>query len=357
MSTQRRARSDSARRIGAGATIREVAARAGVSVATVSRALNQNGPVRAETSRRVQLAVREMKYVPHAGARSLSTQRSHTLGVLLPDVHGEFFSEVIRGIDIAARQRGYHILVSGSHSDAAEMSAVLRALRGRVDGLILMSPDTSLGPISRELGDHTPVVLLNCTAGGRTAIRLDNYSGARQMAEHLLSLGYRRVAFIAGPERNADAAERLRGFRDALRSVRDSEVTEIAGEFTEESGYQAMQKLAVAAKRPAAVFAANDSMAIGALRAAREAGLRIPEDVAIVGFDDIPIARFLTPPLTTVRVQIAELGRRAVEAVLHDSDQAAGRRRKEQVIATELVVRESCGALSSKKTTLSSTDG
>ena len=327
-------------------------------MATVSRALNQNGLVRAETSRRVNIAVREMKYVPHAGARSLSTQRSHTLGVLLPDVHGEFFSEVIRGIDIAARQRGYHVLVSGSHSDAAEMSAVLRALRGRVDGLILMSPDTSLGPISRELGDHTPVVLLNCSAAGRSTIRVDNYSGARSMTEHLLSLGHRRVAFITGPERNADAAERLRGFRDALRraEVPDSDVVQIAGEFTEESGYQAMQQIVAAAKRPTAVFAANDSMAIGSLRGAGEAGLRIPEDVAIVGFDDIPIARFLTPPLTTVRVQIAELGRRAVEAVLHDSAQTTGRRRREQLIASELVVRESCGATSSNRTNLSSTN-
>jgi LacI family transcriptional regulator len=358
VTTHRRARSESARRISAGATIREVAARAGVSVATVSRALNENGPVRAETSRRVKIAVREMKYVPHAGARSLSTQKSHTLGVLLPDVHGEFFSEVIRGIDVAARQRGYHILVSGSHSDAAEMSAVLRALRGRVDGLILMSPDTSLGPISRALGDHTPVVLLNCAAAGRSTIRVDNYSGARLMTEHLIALGHRDVAFITGPERNADAAERLRGFRDALRPLTKSSVIEVPGEFTEESGYEAMGAITRGENRPSAVFAANDSMAIGALRAAREAGLRIPEDIAIVGFDDIPIARFLTPPLTTVRVQIAEMGRRAVESVLHDSDHNSMRRRKEQVIATDLVVRESCGAANVKtkdKTSTSTT--
>ncbi len=327
-----------------GATIREVAARAGVSVATVSRALNNTSLVTAETSRRVKEVVRRMKYVPHAGARSLSTQRSHTIGVLLPEVYGEFFSEVIRGIDIAARGRGYHVLVSGSHSDAEEMSAVLRALRGRVDGMVVMSPDTGLGPISSALGPDAPVVLLNSASTGRHSIRIDNYSGARAMTAHLLSLGHRRIAFIAGPERNADAAERRRGFRDALPST--AKGSEVAGEFTEESGYAAMQQIVAANPRPTAVFAANDSMAIGALHALRDARLSVPHDMAVTGFDDIPIARFLSPPLTTVRVDIAELGKRAVEELLKTLDGTAERRRKEQVIATELVVRESCGAAS-----------
>lgn len=298
--------------------------------------------MREETSRKVQAVVRAMKYVPHAGARSLSTSRSHTLGVLLPEVHGEFFSEVIRGADIAARQHGYHVLVSSSHNDAEEMSSVLRALRGRVDGLIVMSPDSSLGPLSRALGD-TPVVLLNCAVAGRNCIRIDNYDGARAMTEHLIRLGHRRIAFITGPDRNADAAERRRGFSDAIAGNRVAAV-EHSGDFTEESGYAATQNIVAEHPRPTAIFAANDSMALGALRAAREAGLRIPEDVAVAGFDDIPISRFLSPPLTTVRVDIAELGRRAVEQLLKQFEGTATRRRTEDVIATKLVVRESCGA-------------
>lgn len=331
------------------ATIRDVAARAGVSVATVSRTLNGIGPVHDDTSKRVLAAVRALRYVPHAAARSLSIRRSHTIGVLLPEVHGEFFSEVIRGIDVAARARGYHILVSSSHDDAQEMSAVLRALRGRVDGLIVMSPDAELGPLSRALTADTPAVLLNSATNARPTIRIDNYSGARGMTEHLISLGHRDIAFITGPERNHDAAERRRGYRTALDAAPGAKRAhvEVEGDFTEESGYRAVPQLLAMKPRPTAIFAANDAMAIGALRALREAHVAIPDGMALAGFDDIPMARYLTPPLTTVRVDIAELGRRAVE-YLADSLDGGGGTKKHGVIPTTLVVRESCSALSQR---------
>lgn len=325
------------------ATIRDVAAKARVSVATVSRVFNQKGPIREDTVRRVMGTAAKLQYVPHAGARSLSTRSTRTIGVLLPDLYGEFFSEVIRGVDVAARQRGYHILVSGSHSDAAEMSAMLRTLRGRVDGFVVMSPDLALGSISRALPPETPVALLNCAAAGRRTIRIDNYSGARGMTDHLLSLRHRRIAFITGPERNADAAERRRGYREALATI-DAIPLEFAGDFTEDSGYRIAPDILAMRKRPSAIFAANDAMAIGALRALREAHLRVPEDVALAGFDDIPIARYLTPPLTTVRVETAEMGRRAVDYLVDTIEKKTDPRRRHDVIATTLVVRESCGA-------------
>ncbi|HEX8619668.1 MAG TPA: LacI family DNA-binding transcriptional regulator [Thermoanaerobaculia bacterium] len=326
------------------ATIRDVAARAGVSVATVSRTLNGIGPVHDETSKRVVAAARALRYVPHAAARSLSIRRSHTLGVLLPEVHGEFFSEVIRGIDVAARARGYHILVSSSHDDAKEMSTMLRALRGRVDGLIVMSPDVELGPLSRALTADTPAVLLNSATNARPTIRIDNYSGARNMTAHLIALGHRHIAFITGPERNADAAERRRGYRTALAESREEKRPhiEIAGDFTEESGYRAVPQIAAMNPRPTAIFAANDAMAIGALRALREAKLAIPGDVTLAGFDDIPMARYVTPQLTTVRVDIAEMGRRAVEYLVASLEQSDGTVKKHDVIPVTLVVRESC---------------
>lgn len=348
MATSRRAGSDlPAPRSVVAATIRDVAARAGVSVATVSRALNGIGPVRGDTSRRVMAAARALKYVPHAAARSLSIRRSHTLGVLLPEVHGEFFSEVIRGIDVAARQRGYHLLVSSSHNDIEEMSAVLRALRGRVDGLLAMSPDLALGPMGRALAADTPIVLLNSSATGRATIRIDNYAGARSMTDHLVALGHRYIAFITGPERNADAAERLRGYRSALgvsATARRPHI-EVQGDFTENAGYRAIAQILAMKPRPTAIFAANDAMAIGAVRGLREAGLHLPEDMALAGFDDIPMSRYLTPPLTTVRVDMAELGRRAVDLLVTAIEQrtAIGRKQSE-VIPTTLVVRESCGA-------------
>ncbi|HVS31618.1 MAG TPA: LacI family DNA-binding transcriptional regulator [Thermoanaerobaculia bacterium] len=345
--TAKRKRSLAPHRSKVGATIRDVAKRAGVSVATVSRTLNGVGPVRAITSRHVLKIAQAMRYVPHAAARSLSSRRSHTLGVLLPELHGEFFSEVIRGIDVAARQRGYHILVSGSHSDTDEMIAVLAAMRGRVDGLLIMSPDLDLGPLSRNIPPAMPVVLLNSTTRSHRAIQIDNYSGAREMTRYILSLGHTWLAFIAGPERNIDAAERTRGFRDAMRGTAGRPM-ELEGEFTEESGYRTTSELLSRVPRPTAIFAANDAMAIGALHALREKKLRVPEDVSLAGFDDIPLARFLTPPLTTVRVDIAELGRRAVDMLLAQMEGSSASAHKD-VIPTTLIVRDSCGVKSASQ--------
>lgn len=323
-------------------TIRDVAAKAGVSVATVSRVFNRKGPIREETIRRVMEIAGELQYVPHAGARSLSTRSTRTIGVVLPDLHGEFFSEVIRGIDLAARQHGYHLLLSGSHSDRDEMRAVVQAVRGLVDGLIVMSPDLEPSALLADLPSGIEVVMLNSRVDGRASITVDNAGGAREVVRHLRSLGHKRIAFIAGPPHNADAEQRRRGFRMETRAA-GIEAIELPGFFTETSGHEAGQQILALHPRPSAVFAANDSMAIGALSAFREAGLRVPEDIALVGFDDIPIARFLAPPLTTVRVEIAELGRRAVGHVIGALENGGGAKKRD-VIKTTLVVRESCGS-------------
>jgi LacI family transcriptional regulator len=339
MATSRRAGSDlPASRTAIAATIRDVAARAGVSVATVSRALNGIGPVRTDTSRRVVAAARALKYVPHAGARSLSTRSTRTIGVVLPDLYGEFFSEVIRGIDVEARRRGYHVLLSGSHADRNEMHAVVQAVRGLIDGLIVMSPDLDASSLMAELPRGLPAVLLNAKAKGRPSITIDNAAGARDLVRHLASLGHQRIAFISGPARNADAEQRRRGFRVGVAEAHLTPV-ELNGDFTEASGYEAAQQIIGLAARPTAVFAANDAMAIGALAAFREAGLRVPEDVALAGFDDIPIARFLSPALTTVKVPIADVGRRGFEMLVEP-----GQGQRSVNLKTRLVVRRSCGA-------------
>jgi len=321
-------------------TIRDVAARAGVSVATVSRVFNQKGPIREETVRRVMEVAGELQYVPHAGARSLSTRSTRTIGVVLPDLHGEFFSEVIRGIDLAARELGYHLLLSGSHADRDEMRAVVQAVRGLVDGLIIMSPDLDPEALCADLPLGIPAVLLNAKAEGRPSITIDNAAGARDMVRHLASLGHGSIAFIGGPARNVDAEQRRRGFRAGVR-IRDIRAAEYAGDFTEDSGYEAGKKILASSPRPTAVFAANDSMAIGALSAFRDAGVRVPQDLALVGFDDIPIARFLDPPLTTVKVPIAELGRRGLQILIGGESEPAR-------LTTSLVVRRSCGAQPNK---------
>lgn len=325
-------------------TIRDVAATAGVSVATVSRVFNRNGPVRDTTFQRVRDVARNLHYFPHAGARSLSTRKTNTIGVVLPELYGEFFSEVIRGIDVTARQSGYHLLVSGSHSERDEMCAVMQAVRGRVDGLIVMSPDLEPSALLSELPAGFPVVVLNSGGTGYPSITIDNSGGARAVVRHLLSLGHRHLAFICGPPHNVDAEQRRRGYRDAARAagIGAERSIELPGNFTEESGYAAATRIATLTPRPAAVFAANDAMAIGALSAFRKAKLRVPDDIALAGFDDIPISRYLSPPLTTVKVPIADLGRRGFQLLFDPSIQTKPHRTAR--LPTSLIVRESCGA-------------
>jgi LacI family transcriptional regulator len=338
-------------------SIKEVAFKAGVSVATVSRVLNGTGPVAEETRGRILEAIDTLRYVPHGAARSLITRQTETAGVLLPDLHGEFFSEVIRGIDLAARRSGFHVLVSGFHSDRAEIEAVLRAMRGRVDGLIVLSPDVDAETLRRNLPETLPVVLLNTPlptpvdGDSFDAINVDNHGGAFAMVRHLVELGHRRTAFIQGPAENVDARERLRGYRDALAALGAamSPALEIEGDFSEESGYRAGRRILELRPRPTAVFAANDSMAIGCLFALREAGVRVPGDVALAGFDDIPIARYLTPSLSSVHVPIAELGTRAMERLLLAVAGKNEHERRQETVATTLVVRGSCGGKADPK--------
>jgi LacI family transcriptional regulator len=331
------------------ATIRDVARKAHVSVATVSRVLNAKQPVREATRRRIEATIERLGYAPHGTARSLITRRTNTIGVLLPDIYGEFFSELIRGIDATVRRHGYHLLVSGSHGDRGETGAMLRAMRGRVDGLIVLSPETGSKPLPPHFADALPVVLLNSPVDGTAfdLINIDNYDGAFAMVKHLVGLGHRRIAFIKGPETNRDASERLRGYRDAVRQLSADRAAELEhpGNFREEAGYQAGQRILSLARRPTAIFASNDAMAVGCLCALQEAGVRVPADVALVGFDDIPIARFTAPPLTSVRVSIAELGRCAAERVLHGVESKNKHKRQHMTLPTTLVVRESAGPI------------
>jgi len=331
----------------AAATIHDVAARAGVSVATVSRVLNGKELVRAETSRHVRAAAKSLRYVPNVAARSLSIRRSQTIGIVLPDVHGEFFSEVIRGIDLAARAQGYHILVSGSHSDPSQMLDVVDTMRGRVDGLVVMAPDVTLAPLDELRARAMPVVLLNSATPNGDAITIDNYGGARAMMRHLHELGHTRIAFVRGPQHNADARERLRGYRHDMRGMAATSLRalECSGDFTEESGFAAGGRLAKLKPRPTAVFAANDSMAVGVLASLMTAGVKVPEEMSVVGFDDIPIARYVNPALTTMRVDIAELGRCAFALLLDAIGNPAVHSPRHDRVATTLVIRKSCAAL------------
>jgi LacI family transcriptional regulator len=331
-------------------TIKDVAREAGVSVATVSRVYSGRVAVSEQTRTRVRAVGARLGYAPHGAAQSLITNRTSTIGVLLPDLYGEFFSEVIRGIDQTARRHGYHLLVSSAHQDPTAMEAALRAMRGRVDGMIIMSPDLAARSLLVKLPTRFPIVLLNSTDGERTAgaITIANFEGAHAMVTHLVGLGHRRIAIIRGSEGNRDAAERLRGYRAALADagIEPEAELEPGGDFDEHSGYAAAERLLALARRPTAVFAANDSMAIGALSALRVGGLRVPDDIAVTGFDDIPMARYVDPPLTSVHVDISALGERAAHRLLEAMSEPEGGATSDEILPATLVIRASCGAAS-----------
>lgn len=325
-------------------TIKDVARLAGVSVATVSRALNGHSNVTPQTREHVMGVVAQLRFVPSSAAQSMITRRTHTVGALLPDLHGEYFSELIRGIDLAARARGLHLLVSSSHGDAAEAAAALRAMNGRVDGLLVMSPHVSADFLWGNVADDLPAVLMNThvAGGSHSSFAVDNYGGASAMVRHLVERGHRAIAFIAGPESNFEAQERLRGYRDAIAELlpqTDEQV--LQGDFTKESGFRAGSQIVALTQRPSAVFASNDMMAIGCLSALNEAGLQVPNDIALGGFDDVPISRYVNPPLTTVRARITELGGLALERLASAIEEPGRSAPLHQTLRADLIVRQS----------------
>ncbi len=329
------------------ATIKDVAREAGVSIATVSRVFNDSGQVNEDTRKHVREVAGRLNYWPNGVARSLITNRTHSLGVLLPDMHGEFFSEVIRGIDLTARNETMHLLVSSSHSEIDALIASLLSLRGRIDGLIVMAPDVDAPAAIRACIGDLPLVMLNpgLDLEECDSVSIANYEGTYQVVKHLMSLGHRRIAVVKGPERNIDARQRLYGYRRALADGGGEMLPalELRGDFREESGAAAAAEILRLTPRPTAVFAANDYMAVGLIGALREAGLRIPEDMAVAGFDDIPIARFVSPPLTTVRVDAFALGQRAVELLMPRTRSKQPADHRHDVLPAEIIVRASSG--------------
>jgi len=331
------------------ATIRDVARAAGVSIATVSRVFNDASLVNEETANRVLEAAALFDYWPNGAAKSLTTRRTNTLGVLLPDLFGEFYSDVIRGIDQQSRQHDYQLLLSSSHSNSDDVLGACRAMLGRVDGLIVMAQVEPLLETVERFGRHVPVVLLNPRDDSQVhdSVAVDNFNGALAATAHLLGLGHREIAMIAGPAGNSDADDRLRGFREALvaAGLAPERALVVPGDFREASGFAAGETILERRTRPTAVFAANDSMAIGLLAALRRAGCAVPRDLAVVGFDDVTIATYLNPPLTTVSVDACRLGREAVDMMLAALNRGGGVQPARRVLPAALVVRQSCGAL------------
>jgi DNA-binding LacI/PurR family transcriptional regulator len=336
-------------------SIKDIARVADVSYSTVSRALNDSPRVQAQTKARIQRIAAEMGYLPSAVARSLVTRRTNTLGIVVTTITDLFFAEVIHAIEETALKYSYSVILTNSGGYLARELAALRSLRERrVDGIILISGCTD-DTFCREEGVDTPIVIINNAHREHIgySVEVDNAAGSREAVRHLLRLGHSRIAHISGPAREWDAVERLRGYEEALLAgglAVDRELI-VPGDNYPEGGIASMQHLLALPVRPTAVFCYNDATAIGAMRAARMAGLRIPQDVSIVGFDDIDLAPYLEPPLTTVAQPKHQMGETAVEMILtllsgtQQPDQADRAQVTDCVLPSQLIVRESTMAL------------
>ena len=328
------------------ATISAVAERASVSISTVSRVINGLDRVHPATRQRVLDAVQALNYQPSALAKGLATQQTRSLGFVIPTISDAFYLGIVRGVEEAAAAAGHNLLVASQVVQPDEPCYKPLVDQRRVDAMVVVGikiPDEDLRQFNRQ---GLPIAFVQQDAGELASSFLtDNYGGAKMLAEHLLALGQRRFAYISGSDDTPDSAERLRGLQDALLAAKVflPEAYIVQGTYLAESGYKAMRSLLELEPRPEAVFAANDQMAVDAISAIRERGLRVPEDIAVVGFDDVPMAGYVTPPLTTIRQPTYELGFRAASLVLNAVAQEPGR----TVLPTKLVIRRSCGSLDS----------
>lgn len=331
-------------------TLRDVARVAGVSTATVSRALEKPGAVADTTRSRVMEAVAACGYTPNIMARSLRKMETRLVTILLADVTNPFFNEIVRGIEQVAREHGYSVLLADSENDPGRENAYGDLLAAkRTDGMILLNGRMPAGLTLPDAGEATDApIVVACEYLPNIdlpTIQIDNIDAARRGTEHLLSLGHRRIGFITGPLWNVLSRDRLFGYRTAMldRGLPFDEALVVHGNFSIQSGIAATERLLGLSQRPTGIFASNDEMAIGAIRAARDAGLRVPQDISIVGFDDIRFAAFVDPPLTTIRQPGQEIGRRAMTHMVHI---LAGERIAERrlVLPTELIVRSSAAA-------------
>jgi LacI family transcriptional regulator len=329
--------------------LEQVAKLSRVSRSTVSRVVNNDPNVSDATRERVMGVIRQLNYQPHAAARSLAAGRTRIIGLVIPMgvaalFTDPYFPQLIQGISGACNARDHSVMLWLAEPDY-ERRIIGQILHGgQIDGVILASQlnDDPIGQALIEGG--LPYVMVGRDPRRAEAhyVDVDNRNGARDAVAHLLRLGYRRVATITGPHDMIAGVDRREGYLAALRErgVRADPALAVEGDFTETGGYVAMQRLLP--HQPEAVFVASDTMALGALRALREAGQRVPHDVAVVGFDDMPFATRTSPPLTTVRQPISRTGAMAAEALI-DLIENADESPRRLVLPTELVIRESCG--------------
>jgi DNA-binding LacI/PurR family transcriptional regulator len=304
------------------ASIRDVARIAGVSYQTVSRVLNHSESIRDETRDRVLAAMAELQYRPSAAARALSTSRSKTIGVLASTRAHDGPSRSIQAIEEAARERGYFVTsASVTEPDEASLrAAVANLIDQDIEALVVLAPQQRVFEAIADLAPRVPYITMRALAtGDPTALRVDEIAGARLATRHLVELGHTAIGHLAGPRDWIEAEARMQGFLQELTAQDLPVAVPVLGDWTADFGYRAGMQL-LRWRDITAYFCSNDAMAIGLMHAARDLGLDVPGDVSIIGYDDVPEAAHLWPPLTTVRQDFAELGRRCITTLLGDGE-------------------------------------
>ena len=327
------------------ATLKQVAQAAGVSVATVSRHLNGSLDLPRETAERIAGVIRDMEYKPNPHARTLSRGRSETIGLVVPDIANPFFAQLAASVEAAADASGLGLVLGATlNRPHRELDYIERFWRSRVDGLLFLTNHADDGSLANAINKVGCVVLLDEDVVGAAVPKIfcDNEHGGHLAARHLIEAGHRRIAFIGGPAQVSSSIERRRGYLTALREagIHNSSSMQIHGAYTVEHGRAAMRSLIADPRRPTAVFASSDEIATGCLEVLRDAGLRVPEDLSIVGFDDVGPLHLFNPPLTAVRQPVELLGRRGVELIVSQTQGNAPAATIER-LPVELVVRSS----------------
>jgi len=331
-------------------TIRDVAALAGVSHQTVSRVINNSERVTPSTRKRVEGAIKELGYRPNAIARSMAKGHTYTLGCISPNLTNYIFSSMIEGAQTEARSQGFFIL-TGSAPSIDEVPPLLdEMLDRRVDGLLVLNPrdDNRYRYLLPLIEEGIPVVYLKNSPKGElvSSVCSDDQGGGYQATQYLLELKHTSIATITGPENEECTQDRLVGYRQALSEtgIKQEEILIARGDWTAESGGQAIQQFLASEKSFSAVFAQNDQMAVGAIHALRNVGLRVPQDVSVIGYDDIPLASYFDPPLTTVRQPMDEFGRHGAQLLI-DAVQNPKHKTKQVCLNTQIIKRKSCAPL------------
>ncbi len=325
--------------------IKEVAARARLSTATVSRTINQSELVRPGTAEKVQRAIRELGYYPNTQARALVSGRSHMFGLIISDIVNPFFPELVKSFEFAAIHRGYEVIVANTDYDSERMSGcVRRMIERKVDAVAIITSEIDRHLLDELSHRRLPIVFLDV---GKVKplisnIKVDYSKGIGEAVQHIVALGHQRIGFISGPLTLKSARTRRSAFLKCIAAcgIGDRQRSVVEGNHKIDGGEGAMMRLLSLPKPPTAVLTSNDLTAIGVLRAITRVGLHVPDDISVVGFDDIELSRFTQPPLTTVRLSREELGRKAFDALY---ETVAGQRRAGQEIkvSTCLIERES----------------